>query len=366
MLEILYICDMKRILTLSLVLLGLSAYAQTFEESMRFWDEGPLTWEDLTFKSPRDFRTCNLSFRWMVDSKKERVSWNTVEIKSVPRVAMDKSISWHNEDRQYPITLKYDQTLFDLNELYFRKCLTDWKNRKSAGQSTDGLSSFYDGQLNAAWKEIVDETQDGLDSTMVEQYSAKVADELAAVSYPDLTYQPDGMTFFLSIGAATGIMGGSAAETFGPTYGIDMDYSFGYNRHNGILLLSYTAGKSKKNFTYKEVTLHNGDSFNHMYVGVFYGYNLYDGSTFLVMPLAGLGLRGLTWEEKVGDDKLNGDLTCPVVLAGLGSRLKLSRTLGDNMLSESSLAVRAFAARDFGVLDTWSFNIALHFNFGGK
>ncbi len=49
-----------RLITLcSFVFLCLSANAQTYEESMRYWDEGPLSWDDLTLKSPRNFRTCD-------------------------------------------------------------------------------------------------------------------------------------------------------------------------------------------------------------------------------------------------------------------------------------------------------------------
>ena len=72
---------MKRFLVaLSLVLFSLNLKAQTFEESMRYWSDGPLVWDDLTLKSPRDFRTCELSFRWMAQEEKTCPAWNTFQV----------------------------------------------------------------------------------------------------------------------------------------------------------------------------------------------------------------------------------------------------------------------------------------------
>ena len=175
---------MKRILFLISVTLLLSrvAFAQTFEESMRYWSDGPLTWDDLTLRSSRLY-TSDLNFRWMYQTEKRRVAWNTVEKISTPVVALDKSISWHNLDRTYPEALRYDQLIFDLNELYYRKLLTEFNNPNN-NQSYSQLHNFYHDQLQARWREILEETDQGMDTTMLRVYENEVSADLDNTSYP--------------------------------------------------------------------------------------------------------------------------------------------------------------------------------------
>ena len=133
---------MKRIIVaLALAVSCLTLQAQTYEESMRYWSDGPLAWEDLSFKSPRDYRTCDLNFRWISSLEKTRPAWNTVQYVTIPSVALDKSISWHNQERMYPFALTYDQVLFDLNELYFRKMLNELYSKDNQRNANE-LYSF--------------------------------------------------------------------------------------------------------------------------------------------------------------------------------------------------------------------------------
>jgi len=182
----------------SFVFLCMSANAQTYEDSMRYWDEGPLSWDELTLKSPRNFRTSDLVFRWATTTQKQKTSWNTVQYTPIAKVALDKSVSWHNAERIYPCALAYDQLLFDLNELYFRKMLTELYSEGN-NQSANELYSFYSSQSKTRWGEIADDTEDGLDSAMVAFHAARIAEELAQTSYPDMMPTPG--QFSLGIGA---------------------------------------------------------------------------------------------------------------------------------------------------------------------
>lgn len=87
---------MKRLYSVLLLMLAagtLSVSAQTFQESMRNWNDGPLTWDELTLKPSREYQTNNLSFRWLETQEKTRISWNTVIRRPIPYTALDRSIS---------------------------------------------------------------------------------------------------------------------------------------------------------------------------------------------------------------------------------------------------------------------------------
>lgn len=337
---------------------------QSFEESMRFWDEGPLTWDDLNFKSPRDFRTCDLTFRWMMESKKQRTSWNTIQYTPVPRVALDKAVSWHNTERQYPFALTYDQAIFDLNELYFRKMLQE-EYSKDNKRSTNELYSFYSNLSRTRWSELSDETDDGMDSTMVAYHAAKIAAELAEISYPDvLDHRIGDESVYMSIGFAGNMLFGDAAKTFSPAYGIDLSSYFGKKRHVVMAFMSASSGTCLKDFTYDYKILRSGDSYNHMNLGVAYGYTVYDGSTFTVIPLAGIGLRGITWQDKEGEKPVDAELNSFILYGGVEARLKLHRIIYDSATHEHGLSFRAFMSRDFSVLSAFSLNFMVSYNFG--
>lgn len=364
---------MKKLIVIGVLAMACFAMnAQSYKESMRYWDEGPLTWDDLTLKTPKDYKTCDLTFRWGIDNKKERISWNTVQYTPLPRVSLDKSVSWHNAERVYPFTLTYDQLLFDLNELYFRKMLTELYSKDNETSSNE-LYSFYSNQNRVRWGEIEEDTEDGMDSTKVAYYASEIVEELASLHYPDiLSGGWDKHLVVMSFGAAGNVFAGSASETFSPAYGIDLGLYTGNGRHEFMGMVSFSSGSCLKDFTYKDKTLKSGESFNHMNLAFAYGYMAYDGNVFSVMPFAGVGLRGISWTIKDDTDSQSnakpesGDYTTPVPLIGLESRFKFSRTVSRVSILEHGLYLRAYASRDFGLFNAFSFNITLGYCYGVK
>lgn len=352
---------MKRsLVAVALVLLSLNLKAQTFEESMRYWSDGPLVWDDLTLKSPRDFRTCELSFRWMAQEEKTCPAWNTNQYVTVPSVALDKSISWHNMDRMYPFALTYDQVLFDLNELYFRKMLTELYS-KGNQRSSNALYSFYTEQSASRWREIQEDTQDGMDSTMVAYYAQQVAEELAQASYPKMNKDRRRFLLGYNLGYGYNQFFGEAANTFSPTHGVYLDMVFGYRQHELGLMLTVGTGTMLQDFHYEGNLWQTGRKVNHGYVGLTYGFRVYDGTFFYAKPFIGVAGRTLALLKEANQDKEK-DYGSTVALGGAEFHFKFARTIRSVGGFENSLGLRVFVARDFGLLQATSLHVGLVYN----
>lgn len=346
---------------ISFVVLCLSANAQTYEDSMRYWDEGPLSWDDLNLKSPKNFRTSDLTFRWTTTTQKQKISWNTVQYTPIARVALDKSVSWHNVERLYPCTLAYDQLLFDLNELYFRKTLTELYSEGNK-QSGDALFSFYSNQSRTRWEEIVEDTEDGLDSAMVAYHSARVAEELANTSYPDMLSNTGPFSISFGAGLTGTLFLGSAGQTFLPGLGANIDLSFGYKRHIFSLLASSTSGRLAQNYKNGDVSWESGQSYNHNNVGFMYGYKVYDGPVFSVKPFAGIAGRILSVSSKDTSKEYNKNVTNTTAAVGADFFFKFHRTITQNSGFEHSLYLRLFGTRDFSSLQSFAIGFSLGYD----
>ena len=358
----------KILLILSLAFACASVKAQTYEESMRYWSDGPLTWDDLTLKSPKDmFRTNNLVFRWTSETEKTKPYWNTIQ--SVPKysAALDKSVSWHNAGRVYDYTLQYDQLIFDLNELYFRKMLNEFYSKDNRRSSSE-LYSFYTNQLQSKWQELEEETDDGMDSLAVANNAAKVIEELASTSYPehDERLNVNGMSQLIGlymdmgVSAAYNFLVGEWADTFQPGFGIGLDLSFGYKKHLLTILINGGTGSMGADFTNKGVLWQKDRSVNHTYTGVAYGYMVYDGPFFSVIPRLGVAGRQFVLVDNNRDKNTDPEsFTNTVALAGAEFRFKFFRSLTQYNCNEHSIALRCLAAKDFGEMDALSFNITL-------
>ena len=334
--------------------------AQSFEESMRYWTDGPLTWDDLNFKSPKDFRTSNLSFRWLTNSEKTRPSWNTVQYVSKPAVAMDKSLSWHNLERMYPCALAYDQVLFDLNELYFRKMLTELYSTDNK-RSADALYAFYSDQNQSRWREIVEDTEDGTDSTMVAYHAGKIAEELAQISYPQITKSQKIFLMTFNVGYSGSLFLGQAANTFAMTHGIMLDFFCGYKQHEFGTIINGGTGPILDDYSYGDAVFRKGKEYNHNYIGFTYGYRFYDGTYFSLKPFVGLSGRMLV-QTRQGKDDNNKTLGNFVVLGGAEAHFKFWRVFRNSDATEHGLGIRAYVARDLGEMNATSINIGVFYN----
>lgn len=343
-----------------LILSGAILQAQTYEESIRHWSDGPLKWEELNLKSPRDYSTCDLRFRWISDTQKIRVSWNTVTLLRTYSLALDKSISWHNLDRISPNYLLYDQTIFDLNELYLRKTLKEFYGGNERNLNT--LYSFYADQCRSRWTDILEGTSDGADSTMVVYYAKQVSDELSTTPAPQNLSNPQKTGSILSIGVGytCSLFLGDAANTFSPAHGLYICGGIGIKRHEVDLFMTVGSGTLLRDYDNKGYHWQRGTRADHGYIGGSYGYRLYDGGVFAIKPFVGVASRRLNMIDKAVDEKFrtSGQF---VVLGGAEIHFKFARSfiLQTSSGFEHCLSFRAFVARDFGPLHATSVNFGI-------
>lgn len=350
----------------ALFVLSATVYAQTYNESMRYWDEGPLTWEDIPLKPNKDNRTCDLNFRWLAEREKYRPAWNTVEYVVRPRVAMDKSLSWHNLEEKTPQALRFDQLVFDINELYYRRFLTEYLSDENT-RSFETLHSFYSDQNTARWIEVMQDTDEGRDSTMLRYHELKVAEDLADASYPSMSKKGNvrlGLT--IELGAMANLFTSTPAATFGPAYGFDLGIGFRTKRHEAGMFVFGGGGTLHTDYINGSQTWHKGDSYEHRTVFFAYEYNIIDGTFFNIAPMAGFGGRILDWTEVKKNDNPDSIYEETVAMIGLDTKFKLYREINGDGITEHRIGLKVFGAKDFARdgLNAWSINIGLNYNLG--
>lgn len=357
---------MKRLLVFAVLLIASPhLFAQSFDEGIRYWKDGPLTWDDLTLRQTKDTAICDLSFRWLYEPDTLRPAWNTVHYTSHPEVVLFKPSSWHNASRRSDLALQYDQILFDLNEVYFRKLLTEY-NRKDNQRSFNILGSFYSDEINYKIREMADDTHNGQDSTAVQEYRTRTDALLASTSYPapaELRLHL-GLSFYGGVSAF--MLCGEAASTFMPAIGGNFGMSYMYKRHVIDLMMSMGDGRLNADFATDNYLWPRGDSYSHGFIGLFYEYMLYHGTTFSVRPMVGIGGRMIDWSTGTGDGKISDDASNTVAVGGLETHFIFARTIRGDGAVEHSLALKAFAARDIerSGLHAWSLNFGLSYCFG--
>ena len=363
-LALIHCINMKKVLLLFVLLFfGLQSFAQTFEESIRYWSDGPLTWDDLRLKQTKDTSICDLTFRWMHESDTLRPAWNTVSYNKRPVVVLYKPTSWHNAGRQDSLALAYDQLMFDLNEVYFRKLLTE-NSRKERSANT--LVSFYTEEIQYRIDEMNSETSNGSDAEAIQTFRQQIDAELASTSYPE-PERPTmdfGLTYYA--GAAARIFCGDPAETFSPAFGGSFGMSYMYKRHSLDLMLSACDGHLYNSFNYDGHLWPLGDDYSHNMIGLLYKYLAYTANTFYIEPLVGIAGRMVTWSTGTGANRVKSDATSTVALFGLETDFIFARTIRDREAIEHSVYLRAFAARNItnnGVAG-WSMNFGLGYCFG--
>ena len=358
---------MKRAVFIT-VFLAVSVFmcGQTYEDSIRYWKDGPLTWEDLNLKQSRDTNMSSLAFVWQFDTDTLRPAWNTVEYALQPATLMIKSTSWHSKDHQTPLALKYDQLFFDLSELYFRKLLTDYE-RPGNQYTYDTLLDFYTEQLDDRTAIIKEETSSGRDSAMVSHHRKLIDEELDTTSFPDIRKRRVEWGEYIYAGLGTSFLYGAMSAPFPNRYGVTFGLGFRYKRHAIELSGMSTTNSLLADFTTDGITWSKGDRFYYTNMFINYEFVVYDGSTVSVAPLVGIGVRGLTWYYG-GTSASKDFVACnsPLVIAGIDTNLKFARRIRSEGLVEHSVCLRPFAARNFGGggLDGWSFNLGVCYRLG--
>ena len=97
--------------------------AQSYDESFRYWNEGPLTFKDFTIRDMwTDDPMVSSSMEYGIAYKDTVLRFGNLRYQTLYSLAkMDRVNSWIRTGRATELTLKYHQVAFDIAELNRRK-----------------------------------------------------------------------------------------------------------------------------------------------------------------------------------------------------------------------------------------------------
>lgn len=295
---------MKRrsLLFLSLVLsLNLGVRAQdavdTGTERFRYYEDGPLSFNDFVKTYGVDEHNSNLAYSISIEDDKLPVRNSTPIFQSIPRAYMSPEKSWMLYDHADSATLHFNQVAFDIVEKYARIM-----NRELNGEykmaSTRTFYNHYYAKMQRELGDYVEATNYGTNTAAVEEYAAKIQQDLDKLptSYP--AWQPaynNKWNIGMWVGWSMGFLSDEAAKLFTnpQCFAISWDNLFGRSR----VFADITAGNSRvrNDFDADGWLWPEGTTVDYDKEALSYGYAVIDDDYFSVTPFAGIFRSGMTY-----------------------------------------------------------------------
>ena len=363
-------CRIFWLLMITLVPFRLTA--QDYASSRHFWEEGELTWEDMLGTPDNSGARGVLGLSYgtkMGEVKKGNTTYNFVKYFTY----VDRYDSWAVDSVRTDDYLLYNQTLFDLSELYCRKATKEYSSANFSGDSED-LFLFYYRQLSKRMDELNEKTDTGRISLAVEEYYRHVQQELEEegefnpVEAARLTSRGSGIGMFVGYSLRAPIRG-----EFSPTHGITWGWDFPIRKSMIGLSASIEGfGHSNVYLDTKEGPIHQNERVSSGSAELYYGYNALRTSALSLNPFAGVGVSfydGETYDDGSGR-KTSNEANGFTVEAGLIADAILSSNVrifagGRSASQYVSLRFRPYVSlanmRGIGWMP--SLNLSVSFNF---
>ena len=345
----------------------------TASSSRRYWDEGPLTYDDLFSRKGEWPKVSEFQFN---------ISWATRDWKTgntrfrVPdsRSFMNPYASWVHPDYRTDAMLQYIQTGFDYVEICRRRAMREMKQG-----STLGLGRVVDFHLDVADSFVAkmkDDTEQGQNAVAVRDYARRVKAELAQtedVLFDDLRIDPCGFGLGMHWGVGSEFYTGPMAGYVTPIAGIDFGFDFCFSRVNLYLsgLLGW-GGRYKQAIPRDGYQWNAGERMKGGNIEVSLGYTVYDSQWWKVVPFAGGGVGFIDYPSHPGNPgKKTDEIAGFRFQAGILADLKFFRIVDYvnflEGLSELSVRSRLYVAHTAfpTPAPAWSINFGLSFNMLG-
>ena len=342
----------------------------TASSSRRYWDEGPLTYDDLFSRKGEWPKVSEFEFN---------ISWDTRDWKTentrfrVPdsRSFMNPYASWVHPDYRTETMLQYIQTGFDYVEICRRRAMQEAKRGSALA-----LGSFIDFHLGVAESFIAkmkDDTEQGQNAVAVRDYARRVRAELAQteeVQYEDFGIYPRGFGLGMHWGVGSEFYTGPMAAYVTPIAGIDFGFDFCFSRVNLYLsgLLGW-GGRYKQAIQRDGYQWNAGERIRGGNIEASLGYTVYDSQWWRVVPFAGVGVGFIDYPSHPGNpNKRTDEIAGFRFQAGLSADLKFYRIVDYVQFLEgiSEFAVRSclyVAHTAFtSPAPAWSINFGLSVN----
>lgn len=345
----------------------------TMDATVRYWDEGPLTYADLSARKSELPKISEFQYN---------ISWTTKEWKKgntrfrIPysRSYLNPYASWVHPDFRTDAMLQYIQTGFDYVEICRRRAMRELMQGSTFGQGS--VMKFHLDVADSFMAKLKDETQQGQDAAAVQDYARRVKAELAQteeVQYDDLRIDPRGFGMGMHWGIGSEFYTGPVTDYLTPIAGLDFGFDFCFSRIN-----LYLGGLLGLGGRYKQAIARDGYQWNageRMKGGNFevsIGYTVFDSQWWKVAPFAGIGVGFIDYPYHPGNpDKDSDEISGFRYQAGISADLKFSRLVDYVQalegLSETSVRSRLYVAHTAfpTPAPSWTVNFGLSVNMLG-
>ena len=345
----------------------------TMEATVRYWDEGPLTYADLSARKSELPKISEFQYN---------ISWTTSDWKTgntrfrvpVSRSYLNPYASWVHPDFRTDTMLQYIQTGFDYVEICRRRAMRELMQGSTFGQGS--VMKFHLDVADSFMAKLKDETQQGQDAAAVQDYARRVKAELAQteeVQYDDLRIDPRGFGMGMHWGIRSEFYTGPVTYYLTPIAGLDFGFDFCFSRINlyiGSLL--GLGGRYKQAIARDGYQWNAGERMKDGNIEVSIGYTVFDSQWWKVAPFAGIGVGFIDYPYHPGNpDKKSDGISGFRYQAGISADLKFSRLVDYVQalegLSETSVRSRLYVAHTAfpTPAPSWTVNFGLSVNMLG-
>lgn len=345
----------------------------TMEATVRYWDEGPLTYADLSARK---------SVLPKISEFQYNISWTTSDLKTgntrfrapVSRSYLNPYASWVHPDFRTDAMLQYIQTGFDYVEICRRRAMRELMQGSTFGQGS--VMKYHLDVADSFMAKLKDETQQGQDAAAVQDYARRVKAELAQtedVLYDDLRVDPRGFGMGMHWGIGSEFYTGPVTEYLTPIVGLDFGFDFCFSRINLYIdgLLGF-GGRYKQAIARDGYQWNAGERMKGGNIEVSLGYTVFDSQWWKVAPFAGIGVGFIDYPYHPGNpDKKSDEISGFRYQAGISADLKFFRVVDYVQalkgLSETSVRSRLYVAHTAfpTPAPSWTVNFGLSVNMLG-
>ena len=342
----------------------------TMDSSVRYWDEGPLTFDNFSTRDTEWPVISQFGYNIMYSPKEWKIG-NTVIRAYDSRSFMNPYSSWVHSKYRTDELLQYIQTEFDYVEICRRRAMQDYL--RGSEFTLGEIIGFHLEVADSFMAKMKEETRQGLDSTAVKDYARRVSLELAQtedVKYNDLMINPQGFAMGMHIGIASEFYTGPIADYVTPIAGLEYGFDFCFSKVNlylsGLLGLG---GHYKKDIPMGDYQWDAGEQMTGGNLDISFGYTIYESQWWKISPFAGIGV-GFIDRPSTPENSSQGptEINAFRYQFGIAADYKFLRTIGINQatrgLTEFSLRPRFYIAHtSFPIpAPSWTINFGLSVN----
>lgn len=282
---------MKRLLSLAaLILLSAALSAQEYEQTIRKWSDGPLTWNDFSEFSGESSLMSDLYYGWRGERKKYKKG-NFRMSYTETYTYMNTEQSWVNPYGKSPSLLQYEQMVFDYAEICRRQYMQEMRNDTDNKYSSKELSDYYFNKIARYEAEVGPNCDYGRDSTMLNYYSEQVAEQLSTLpDYSEPFLPKKNWAVGCDMGYAYEWFPGMTDPFFSNGEFFRMGFDVFYKKFRfGFDIMAKPDVVNSTSFYNGEVLWAEGLTRRYNHWEFNFGYTVYENDWFRLNPFAGVG-----------------------------------------------------------------------------